>query len=96
MTADGFSLDDKGVAIVENDIPDLLRCWQERDTTTNQDLRAKAFFVAREAIEANGYDLSINWYEEMTYEKPMVILQRLRELEGEIRGDVDVLEGMLG
>ena len=101
MTADGFSLDDKRVPIVENDIPHLLECWRGRDSGRDVDLRAKAFFVAREAIEANGYDLSINRYkeveyEEVTYEKPMVILQKLRELEDEIRGDLDVLEEMLG
>jgi len=101
MTADGFSLDDKRVAIAENDIPHLLECWRGRDSVRDVDLRAKAFFVAREAIEANGYDLSINRYkeieyEEVTYEKPMVILQKLRELEDEIRVDLDALEGMLG
>jgi len=101
MTADGFSLDDKRVAIAENDIPHLLECWRGRDSVRDVDLRAKAFFVAREAIEANGYDLSINRYkeieyEEVTYEKPMVILQKLRELEDEIRADLDALEGMLG
>jgi len=30
MAADGFTLDDKRTPIAENDIPDLLECWQHR------------------------------------------------------------------
>ncbi|MEM6404520.1 MAG: N-6 DNA methylase, partial [Cyanobacteria bacterium P01_D01_bin.116] len=49
----------------------------------------------------NSYDLSINRYkeieyEEVEYEPPKVILQKLRELEDEIRKDLDELEGLLG
>ena len=35
-------------------------------------------------------------YEEVEYEKPKVILQKLRDLEEEIRVDLDALEGLLG
>lgn len=30
MEQDGFSLDDKRVSVAENDIPDILSCWQHR------------------------------------------------------------------
>jgi len=30
MAHDGFSLDDKRVAVDENDIPDVVNCWQKR------------------------------------------------------------------
>ena len=30
MAHDGFSLDDKRVAVEENDIPDVLNCWEKR------------------------------------------------------------------
>lgn len=57
--------------------------------------------MPREEIKANAYDLSINRYkeieyEEVTYDPPKVILQKLRSLEDEIRQDLDALEGMLG
>jgi len=80
MVADGFSLDDKRQPIADNDIPDLLRCWQQRDSAKDTNRQAKAFFVPREEIQANAYDLSINRYkeieyEEVSYEPPKVILQ---------------------
>ncbi|CCI35636.1 type I restriction-modification system subunit M [Microcystis aeruginosa] len=101
MVADGFSLDDKRQPIADNDIPDLLRCWQQRDSAKDTNRQAKAFFVPREEIQANAYDLSINRYkeieyEEVSYEPPKVILQKLRALEADIRQDLDALEEMLG
>jgi type I restriction enzyme M protein len=61
----------------------------------------KAFFVPKNEIQGNGYDLSINRYKEVEYEEvrydiPKVILQKLRELEEEIRKDLDALEELLG
>ncbi len=101
MTADGLSLDDKRQPVEANDIPDILHRWKMRDAATDTDRTAKAFFVSREEIAANGYDLSINRYketeyEEVQYDPPKVILQRLRDLEADIRQDLDALEAMLG
>lgn len=60
----------------------------------------KAFFVPKDEIQANGYDLSINRYkeveyEEVQYEAPKLILQKLRDLEEEIKLDLDTLENLL-
>lgn len=101
MESDGFSLDDKRQPIADNDIPDLVQRWQERDPAKDTNRRAKAFFVPREEIVANAYDLSINRYketeyEEVSYDTPKVILKKLRDLEDDIRRDLDVLEGMVG
>ncbi len=100
MQADGLSLDDKRQEIDENDIPDILKRWAGRDRTTDTDRRAKAFFVPKEEIATNGYDLSINRYkeieyEEVEYEPPLKILGTLKRLEDEIRFDLNELEGML-
>jgi type I restriction enzyme M protein len=100
MEADGYSLDDKRQPIAENDIPDIIKRWQQRDPEIDSDRKAKAFFVPREEIKANAYDLSINRYkeieyEEVNYEPPKVILQKLRQLEDEICQDLDALEEML-
>jgi len=100
MEADGYSLDDKRDKIDNNDIPDILDQWKERDSTEESDRKAKCFFVPVEEIVENKYDLSINRYKEIVYEEveydsPLVILGQLRELEDEIRKDLDELEAML-
>ena len=107
MEADGYSLDDKRDKIEANDIPDVVTQWKAWDHGKEaaradfEDRKAKAFYVPVEEIVENGYDLSINRYKEIEYEEveydpPKVILQQLRELEDEIRKDLDELEGMLG
>jgi type I restriction enzyme M protein len=101
MEADGLSLDDKRQLVAENDIPDLLQQWKQRNPEADTNRAAKAFFVPKDEIATNGYDLSINRYkeveyEEVQYEPPKVILQKLRSLEDEIRADLDALEGLLG
>jgi type I restriction enzyme M protein len=77
--------------------------YHGRDDVLSQfeDRKAKAFYVPVEEIVENAYDLSINRYKEIEYEEveydpPKVILQQLRDLEDEIRKDLDELEGMLG
>jgi len=107
MQADGYSLDDKREKIEANDIPDVVAQWKAWDhgrdavLTQFEDRKAKAFYVPVAEIIENAYDLSINRYkeieyEEVEYEPPKVILQQLRDLEDEIRKDLDELEGMLG
>lgn len=100
LKADGLSLDDKRQPVEENDIPDLLKRWKERNPEQDIDHTGKAFFVPKAEITTNGYDLSINRYKkteyaEVKYEPPKIILQKLRDLEDEIRADLDVLEGLL-
>jgi len=101
MQSDGYSLDDKREKIEENDIPDVIKRWKKRKPRKDTDRKAKAFFVPVEEIRSNKYDLSINRYKEIQYEEveydpPRVILQKLRALEDEIRADLDALKGMLG
>ncbi len=62
MKADGLSLDDKRQPVAENDIPDLLNRWRERNLEQDTGRMSKAFFVPKAEIAANGYDLSINRY----------------------------------
>ena len=100
MAADGLSLDDKRQPMEENDIPDILARWQRRDVQKDVDRKGKAFFVPREEIAGNGYDLSLNRYKEIeyeavVYESPKVIIRKLKELENDIRDDLDALEGLL-
>ncbi|WP_207063404.1 class I SAM-dependent DNA methyltransferase [Motiliproteus sp. SC1-56] len=104
VQADGFSLDDKRQKIEANDLPDLVNQFKARDRavadTEANDLTAKAFWVARDEIASNKYDLSLNRYKEQNYQAeqydpPREILARLKALEAEIQRDLDALEGML-
>lgn len=101
MLADGYSLDDKRQPVDENDIPDAIARWRTRDEEQDLDRTAKSFFVGREEIVENGYDLSINRYKQVkhevvAWERPGVILERLMGLEEEIREGLVELRGMVG
>ncbi len=113
MTADGLSLDDKRESVEQNDIPDVLAQWQQRQKMLPLpqgegwgegdpffDRKAKAFFVPVEEIRENKYDLSINRYKEIEYDEieydsPLEILDKLEALEKEIAGDLKELRGMV-
>lgn len=89
MEADGYSLDDKRGKIETNDIPDIVAKWKHRKEITENDLKSKFFWVAKREIEKNDFDLSINRYKEVEYErveyeKPEVILAKIEKLEEEI------------
>ena len=64
MTADGFSLDDQRQPIKENDIPDIIKRFNNRNSKEEQERARteKSFFVPKEEIVENDYDLSINKY----------------------------------
>lgn len=71
MTADGFSLDDQRQPIKENDIPDIIKRFNNRNSKEEQERARteKSFFVPKEEIVENDYDLSINKYKEIIVEK---------------------------
>lgn len=99
MKADGFTLDDKRSKTRENDIPDIIKKWNERNSETDTNRKAKAFFVPRREIEDQGYDLNINKYKEtdyveMKYEDPKIILEKIEILGQEIAAGTAVLKNM--
>ena len=101
MQSDGYSLDDKRAPLQESDIPDIVARWRRREGETDRKRTEKSFIVPKSEIEANGYDLSINRYKEVTYEAveydpPKVILERLAALEAEIAEGRRELERLLG
>ena len=100
MKADGFSLDDKRTEIAENDIPDMLERFHNMEKEADRKRTEQSFFVPKEEIAQNGYDLSINKYKEVEYvpvEYPPTseILAELQELEKQIAAGLMELEGML-
>ena len=100
MQADGLSLDDKRQPVSENDIHDIIARYHKLEEEIDRKRTEKSFFVAKDEIVDNGYDLSINKYKEVEYDKveyesPKVIIQRIKELEQQILEGLDDLERMV-
>ncbi len=101
MRADGFSLDDKRSPVQENDIPDIIARFKNREAEDGRARTEQSFFVPKEEIVANDYDLSINKYKQTEY-KPVEypptseILASIRALETEIQQELAELEVLLG
>ena len=100
MQADGFSLDDKRSPITENDIPDIIARFRDPEGEAARKRTEKSFFVPKEEIVGNDYDLSINKYKQTEYKAVKYpptseILAQLRELESQIAVEMDELEKLL-
>jgi type I restriction enzyme M protein len=99
MLADGYSLDDKRAKIAENDIPDILENYQNKDKKDYQATK-QHFFIEVEKIVENDYDLSINRYKEIEYEeikypKTSEILEEIKNLNAVINNELEELENIL-
>ena len=100
MQADGYSLDDKRTKIEDNDIDDIINRFSNLENETDRKRTEKSFLVPKEEIIENDYDLSINKYkeieyEEIVYEKPEVIIGKIKELEKEITLGLEELEKLV-
>ncbi len=100
MKADGFSLDDKRQEISENDIPDIISRFNNLDAEAERKRTEQSFFVPVEDIVANDYDLSINKYKEVVYEKveyepTEVIIGKIEAIEAEIQTEFAELKKFL-
>ena len=91
MQADGYSLDDKRNKIDKSDLPDIVACYNKRRTKSEAEMSRTAnhFFVPKQEIVDNDYDLSLSKYkeeeyEEVIYEKPKIILKKLSDIEASI------------
>ena len=100
MKADGFSLDDKRSETKENDIPDIISRFRALDAEEGRARTEQSFFVPKDEIVANDYDLSISKYKQTEY-KPVEypptseILANIKALEVEIGKELAELEEML-
>ncbi|WP_411953793.1 N-6 DNA methylase [Alkalibacillus sp. S2W] len=97
MKADGLSLDDKRAPINENDIPDLVKRFENLDCEIERERTEQSFFVPINEIRENEYDLSINKYKEVKYEEieyddPEVIIDSLLKMENDINNSINYLK----
>ena len=100
MQADGFSLDDKRTEVKENDIPDIIARFHNLDAEADRARTDKSFFVPKDEIVGNDYDLSINKYKKTEYKAVQYaptseILAEIRVMEKQILAGIEELEGML-
>ena len=101
MKADGYSLDHKRSEIKENDIPDIIARFHNRDAEADRECTEQSFLVPKQEIVNNSYNLSITKYKKVEYvpvEYPSTqeIMTNLRELEMQIGQEMDELEKLLG
>lgn len=101
MKSDGYSLDDKRTPLENSDIQDIINRFHNLENESDNKRTEQSFLVPKEEIKENDYDLSINRYKEIVYEevqydKPQLILSRVKELENSILKGIEELEGMIG
>jgi type I restriction enzyme M protein len=102
MQADGYSLDDKRNKIAESDLPDIVQRYKERCTLSEAEMPRtnKYFMVPKKEIVENNYDLNLSTYkeevyEEVVYEKPNVIFEKLESIEAIIQKGLAELKRMI-
>lgn len=100
MKADGYSLDDKQTKIDDDDIPDIIERFHNLDKEEIRSRKDQSFFVTKEDIVANGYDLSINKYKETEYVKveykpTSEIIKEIEELDFQIAMNLKELKELL-
>jgi type I restriction enzyme M protein len=99
MAADGYSLDDKRTKQEGyGDLQEIVARYHTRNPETDTDRTQKCFMVPRAEIanEENNFDLSLSRYkqdvfEEMRYDPPTVILDRLLQAEVGEASDADLV-----
>lgn len=101
MQTDGFSLDDKRSPIADNDIPDIIARFHNLEAEKGRERTKKSFFVPKDEIVGNDYDLSINKYKKTVYEaveypSTTELMTDLYELQMKISEGMDELNSLLG
>ncbi len=95
MKADGYSLDQKRDFIDgKGDIPDIIKEFKRRAKS------AQSILVPFSEIKKSDYNLSISRYkkvehEEVAYEDPEVLIEKVSQLEEEIAKDLQELKAMI-
>lgn len=100
MQADGRSLDDKRTEIKENDIPDIIGRFKNRQQETERTRTEQSFLVPFDEIKENDWDLSINRYKEVVYEQidyasPAQIIAEIEQLDAERSQALRMLKELL-
>lgn len=104
MLNDGYSLDDKRSKIDKSDLQDIIAQYKNRDVTlslSKGENRSGHFFsIPKQEIIDNDYDLSLSKYkqevyEEVIYEKPKIIFEKLESIEANISKGLKELKELI-
>lgn len=100
MKSDGYTLDDKRTKLDNyGDLQDIIKKFHKREKLNPVDRTQKFFFVPKEEIIENDYDLNLSKYreevyEEVKYEEPSFILEKLDRLESKIKDGIHELKNI--
>ena len=100
MKSDGYSLDDKRSPVSDNDIPDIVVRFNNLEAEAERERTEQSFFVSKDEIASNDYDLSVNKYKKTEYvavEYPPSeeIISNINNLEVQFNDAVKKLEALL-
>lgn len=100
MKADGYSLDDKRSKVESDDIPDIIARFNNPAEEEGRQRTEQSFFVSKQEIVDNEYDLSINKYKKVEYvavEYPSTgeIFAELERIEKQIAVEMEELKKLL-
>lgn len=100
MKTDGYSLDDKRSKLKDSDIPDIITRFNNLDGEKDRKRTDQSFFVDKDEIVKNNYDLTINKYKEVVIEKPdypptSEIIADIKKLDKEVSENLVELEKLL-
>lgn len=107
LQSDGYTLDDKRTPLYKSenvrdygDLHMIIEAYRKRNPKKESDRAKQHFFVPKNEIEENDYDLSLNKYkeevyEEIKYDEPNDILDNLSSIEIEIAKGIEELKTIL-
>jgi len=100
MKSDGYSLDDKRSPVSDNDIPDIVARFNNLEAESERERTEQSFFVGKDEIAENDYDLSVNKYKKTKYvavEYPPSdeIIARIHSLENRFNNALSEMEALL-
>lgn len=102
MQQDGYDLDDKRKKNKKSDLQDIVTRYHSRSAVASKDeeREGNCFSIAKQEIIENGYDLSLSKYkrevyEEITYETPTIIFDRLEKIEEKIVSGLRTLKELV-
>ena len=101
MKNDGFSFGAKRTPIENNDIPDIINRFQNLNSELDNPRTSQSFFVSKDEIIENDYDLTFNKYKQTakkssSYRKTEDIFGEISSIQESISNDCDELKKLLG
>lgn len=100
MESDGYSMDDKRTPLDGfGDLQDIITKYNNRNPTTEHDRKGKFFFVHKKEIKKEKYILRFSRYrediyEEIKFEKPEIILNKLIGKNGDGGLEQKIVKGL--